>query len=311
MNYRLDYGHLYAHSHATSNFSVPSISQDVSCTQTVVQYQLEEESISRDRSQQSKKTGIGAEKVSLPQPSQRPTGISGAPRGLYPCEICGKRYAQLQGVRRHYRAMHDPSSCSYCDFKWSRPYQYRAHIKKRHRDVISDVALDEAMWARHRVAKKARCMRQQPVLALTPEHGRRDGTETGWGPLTPPPLDMATHVHLPDFSHVGHGPHPESAKPTIRMERKHEDASELVLLTSFPSTEERAQPAMDLDMSTRGAQMWLVQAIIRTTIVNSDTSTTFPGFEMRGNLPTRADVLLQTAHLPLYPYLRPSPHPQH
>ena len=287
---------------ATPNFSIPSMPQDVSCTPTAVQYQAE--STSRDKPQQLNKTGIGAENASS-QPSQRPTDEGEAPKGPYPCEVCGKRYAQLQGVRRHYRAMHDPSSCSYCDFKWSRPYQYRAHIKKKHRDVIPDVALNEAMWARRRAAKNARCIRQQPVLTLTPDPGRRMGTETWWGPLTSPPSEVvrATPAHQPAISHVDYGPQPESVE---LGERKREDASESELRTALSSTEERAQRAMDLDMSARGVQIWLVQPLSASYSI---VRPLFPGFETRCSLLTRAVVLAQTAHLPWYPYL--SLHPQH
>ncbi|KAH9992865.1 hypothetical protein BJV77DRAFT_1067588 [Russula vinacea] len=218
---------------ATPNFSIPSMPQDVSCTPTAVQYQAE--STSRDKPQQLNKTGIGAENASS-QPSQRPTDEGEAPKGPYP-------------------AMHDPSSCSYCDFKWSRPYQYRAHIKKKHRDVIPDVALNEAMWARRRAAKNARCIQQQPVLTLTPDPGRRMGTETWWGPLTSPPSEVvrATPAHQPAISHVDYGPQPESVE---LGEHKREDASESELRTALSSTEERAQRAMDLDMSARGVQIW-------------------------------------------------------
>ena len=158
--------------HATSNFFVPTTPQGIFCTRTVSQYQ--EERISRDMFQQFQKTSIGLAEAS-PQASQRSTGTGGAPKGPYPCDLCGKRYAQPQGVRRHYRAKHDPSSCLYCDFKWSRPYQYRAHIKRKHHDVISDFAPDVATWTRHKVANTALCMQQRPSSELvevevTPVH---------------------------------------------------------------------------------------------------------------------------------------------
>ena len=291
-----DSNHIGLHESVSMNFR-----QDVSCTPTAVQGQAE--STSRDRPQQLKQTGIGAENASS-QPSQRPTDEGETPKGQYPCEICGRRYAQLQGVRRHYRAMHDPSSCSYCDFKWSRPYQYRAHIKKRHRDVIPDVALNEAMWARRRAARNARCIRQQPVLALTPDPDRRVGAETWRGPLTTPPSEVirATPAHSPAISHVDYSPQSESVE---LVERKLEDASESELRAAFSSTEELAQRVMDLDMSARG---WYVLPLSTSRSIVRPLS---PGFEMRRSLPTRAVglfVLLQTAPLPWYPYL--SPHPQ-
>ncbi len=67
-------------------------------------------------------------------------GMREMPERPYLCE-CGKRYAQPQGVNRHYRAKHDPSSCVICGAKWSRPYQYRDHIEKQHPGVDPDLVL--------------------------------------------------------------------------------------------------------------------------------------------------------------------------
>jgi hypothetical protein len=41
-----------------------------------------------------------------------------------------------------------------------------------------------------------------------------------------------------------------------------------------------------------------VHAFVCTTFVNSDSSTTLSGFEMRGSLLAKVDGPLQTAHLP-------------
>src|SRR5712671_6680273 len=71
-----------------------------------------------------------------PQPSRRPAGARGARKGPYFC-TCGKKYAQLQGLHRHHKEKHEPSSCSYCDiFKWGRLYQYKEHLQKEHSDVV-------------------------------------------------------------------------------------------------------------------------------------------------------------------------------
>lgn len=235
MNDLLDYNHRYTGIHATFNSSAPIIPQSISRPPTVVQYQ--EKSVSTDRPHQFQKTGIGLEKASS-QSFRQSTGAGGAFKGPYTCDICSKRFAQPQGVRRHYRAIHNPSSCSYCDFKWSRPYQYRAHIKKKHRNVISDLAPDEAMWTRrHRVPTTTKCMREQPSSAVVEVVDR----------------DLQ----------------PESANLAIRMERNREDPPESQSHTGFSSIEECAEQAMDLNMSSRRTQTWSVHAFVYTAFVNS------------------------------------------
>ena len=66
----------------------------------------------------------------------------------YLCKACGKRYTQRQGLNRHDRAKHNPiidpdlnhiSSCGCCAAKWSRPYQYRNHLKKEHSVIDPDL----------------------------------------------------------------------------------------------------------------------------------------------------------------------------
>ena len=260
MNDLLDYDHRYTGIHATFNSSVPLIPQSISRSPTVVQYQ--EKSVSTDRPHQFQKTGIGLEKASS-QSFRQTTGAGGAFKGPYTCDICGKRFAQSQGVRRHYRAIHNPSSCSYCDFKWSRPYQYRAHIKKKHRNVISDLAPDEAMWTRrHRVPNTTKCMREQPSSEVVEVVDR----------------DLQ----------------PESANPAIRMERNREDPPESESHTGLSSIEECTERALDLNMSSRRTQTWSVHAFfVYTAFVNSNSLITLVGFEMRV---TRTNGRLYTAH---------------
>lgn len=133
-------------------------------------------------------------------------------------------------------------------------------MRKKHRGVISDAALDKATRIRHRDANTPR---QKPVLTFTPEHGRVGGIETMWSPLLPPSSDVVelTPVHPPTAPHVDYDPQPESAEPTITIEREREDVSELDIHAAFPSMEERAQRAMVLDMPARRLQIWLVLAL--------------------------------------------------
>ncbi|KAI0296865.1 hypothetical protein BC826DRAFT_188278 [Russula brevipes] len=69
--------------------------------------------------------------------SRHATGIRRTPK-RYSCNICGKRYAQPQGVRRHQRETHRANLCMYCcAFKWGRPYRYKAHLEKEHPHVAA------------------------------------------------------------------------------------------------------------------------------------------------------------------------------
>lgn len=121
----------------------------------------------------------------------------------YLCSACGKRYAQPQGVNRHYRARHDPSSCIYCGAKWSRPYQYRDHIEKQHPNVDPDMVLGKAAGSRR---KPTVIERVQPLVI---KHDRRIQTVSLRPPLThsAPAASKATHVPS-SFSFTG-----EDAQP--------------------------------------------------------------------------------------------------
>ena len=73
----------------------------------------------------------------------------------------------------------------------------------------------------------------------------------------------------PAISPVDDESQPGSAEPTIKKKRKRADARQLEVLnatynrTAFPSTEERAQLAKQLDMSARSVQIWLVHPVCR------------------------------------------------
>ena len=257
MNARLGHGQQYTRIH-TSNPSAPSIPQGISSEPTVLRYLGD--GASRDRFQKSHKSGNVPKKASSQSRSLAPAGIGGAlGKGPYPCDICGKRYAQRQGVRRHFKAIHEHlNSCSYCDFTWSRPYLYRAHLETKHRNVVSDMA-QEATSTSHRVVNTTISPQRQSVLTLTPEHGQRGGTETWRCPLTLPPSTVVeiAPACLPAIHHINHDSQPiESAEPTIRRKRQRGDAPESECRTKLLSTEVLAIPAKDLDMPVRKAQTW-------------------------------------------------------
>ncbi len=103
---------------------------------------------SRNRSHSSNKTRKRTEGSSQSS-SRQHNGVQALKRP-YACDICGESYKQPQGVMRHYRAKHEPNSCMYCDAKWSRPYQYRDHLKKHHHDVDPDLVLGKPPGSRRR-----------------------------------------------------------------------------------------------------------------------------------------------------------------
>ncbi|KAI9455516.1 hypothetical protein F5148DRAFT_1225801 [Russula earlei] len=83
------------------------------------------------------------------RPSRKAPGVLAASKSPHSCSVCGKTYAQRQGVRRHHRETHKARLCTYCySFEWGRPYRLRMHIKKRHPDVNADAAVNEAMRQR-------------------------------------------------------------------------------------------------------------------------------------------------------------------
>ena len=107
------------------------------------------ESGSRKTPKQSRRTR--RKRVKAPSRSSgQLTGTREALERPYLCNTCGERYAQRQGVNRHFRAKHNPSSCVYCGVKWSRPYQYRNHIEKQHPNIDPDLILGKASGSRRK-----------------------------------------------------------------------------------------------------------------------------------------------------------------
>jgi DNA-directed RNA polymerase subunit RPC12/RpoP len=102
----------------------------------------------------------------------------------YVCHTCGQRYAQPGGVMRHYREKHNPNSCTYCGARWSRPYLYRDHLEKHHRDVDPDVVLGKPADSRRR-AKVVGGERPQNVSPHVVEHDRQSRAAPRGPPLMP------------------------------------------------------------------------------------------------------------------------------
>jgi hypothetical protein len=130
----------------------------------------------------------------------------------FSCDTCGERFTQPQGVTRHNREKHNPSLlCMYCDDEWSRPYQYRDHLKKHHPEVDCD----------HVLGKPAGCRRKSTIIgrdfpATRPD--RRSQAKLRQRLMTPP-----LHFPSPAMSPVVYDPQPEYAEPAITTHQR-EDA---------------------------------------------------------------------------------------
>jgi hypothetical protein len=146
---------------------------------------------SRNRSHPSNKTRRQRTEESSQSSSRQHNGIQALKRP-YACDICGESYKQRQGVRRHYRAKHNPNSCMHCDAKWSRPYQYRDHLKKHHHDVDPDLELGKPPGSRRRttgIGREQAQKRSPPAI----QYNRGSQAAPRCPPLTSP-LPAATRV---------------------------------------------------------------------------------------------------------------------
>ena len=186
----------------------------ISRTPTVVQN--EEQSASRYQPQELEKRSAAA--------------------SSYSCNICSKVYAQPQGVRRHHREVHQVNICTYCDFKWGRPYQFRKHLKKKHPNVDPDDVrrVLGGLTGSHRKATTIpKYSPQQHVSPPSPEHDRRDRAESRLCARAPLPSAMAPVSPLFDASAYA------------------------CASAAISSTEEHAQWANDLEIASQNEQIWL------------------------------------------------------
>jgi hypothetical protein len=168
-----------------------------------------------------------------------PARLRGVPKGPNSCNICGKVYAQSQGVTRHLRETHRASICAYCgDFEWGRPYRFKEHLKKQHPEVDPDAALDEAARIYRRPTTIRRhSQRQQWFLAPTPEYDRRSRhaefkSNFKMRPLTPGPLAevKVTPVTPSITSSASYDTQPKTAVSTMKGRSEPKDSYQLRLL---------------------------------------------------------------------------------
>jgi len=208
-------GHQYTFADTRSNFAALSTLPGVPSMSTVVRCQAQR---TREPSQ-FEKAGNGST-VASSQSCRRPNGIRGGLKGTYSCSICGKRYSQPQGVRRHQREMHEARLCIYCrDFEWGRPYRFREHLQKWHPDVDPDAALEEATGTRHKETMTMRHLPRERVSSLTLEYDQRSGAGSRLYPLA---MSLPTMMQLPPITQPAVSPLDYDLQPEFaeRMSKK-------------------------------------------------------------------------------------------
>lgn len=248
------------------NFSASSNFPTTSRTPIAVQFQ--QQNASRDelrRSQISRKGHAATTSRSY----RRRTGIRGAPKRPYSCDICGKVYAQPQGVTRHHREAHQASVCIYCgNFKWGRPYQLRKHLMEQHPNVDPDTVLGGPSGSRRKVTQISKCSPQKLVSSL--EHDRCGRDEPRLCPQAPLSYDVAEVTLLsppPLMSSLDYDPQPKPVEP-MNTTRAHEDPRDLFLDATYTgaavsSTDEFAQQADDLETVSQSEGIWWARLFYR------------------------------------------------
>jgi hypothetical protein len=148
-----------------------------------------------------------------------------------------------------------------CEFEWTRPDEFRAHLNDCHHDVDPDKVLGKPAGARRRSKIMGR-----DIPPPTIESVRRTQAEPQQRSMTPALAVVAnvTRVPLSTMSSVANDLQPEPAIKT----RKHEYARSLESLpdTNVPSlvssTEKCAQSVSYLNISTQYDQNWLVHVFL-------------------------------------------------
>ena len=65
--------------------------------------------------------------------------------GRYSCKLCGDRFVQPQGARRHHREKHEPGQCPHCHtFRWGRLYLFKKHLKMEHPEIDPEATILDA-----------------------------------------------------------------------------------------------------------------------------------------------------------------------
>jgi hypothetical protein len=168
-----------------------------------------------------------------------------ASKRRYSCNICGKEYAQPQGVTRHQREMHKARLCIYCrEFRWGRLYLFREHLARQHPDVDPDAAVKVVKKDSRRTTSD---QPRDPASTPTKEHIR---VEFHLHPPTPPLPAMSNlpPVSPPAIPFVAYDPwfNFTVKEPTFTKRKRgnsHQIDNSLNSAwarTPFPFTEERS-----------------------------------------------------------------------
>ena len=194
------------------NFPVPPAPHISSCAPPPIQRR--EESERRVGSHLSKKMRKKCAATSSSS-RRRPHGRK-APERPFSCNPCDRKFAQRQGLNLHNRAKHNPSLCISCDFRWSRPYQYRDHLEAHHPELDTDTVMGKTAGSRRRAASFARCAPEEQVFPLSTEHGGQGHTEIRpYPPMPLPPVVVKPPTAAPrSMSSIPCIPQPASAQPT-------------------------------------------------------------------------------------------------
>lgn len=216
-----DQGHEFTRVHKTLDTSVPSALPGIPGTPTVVQKQ--QKSL-RNLPQQFQKMRKG--RTATPsRSSRRQADVHDPPRRQHLCKICGKEYAQRQGLTRHHLAKHEASLCIYCrEFKSGRPYLrlLREHLERQHPDVDPNAAVEVVK----RNGRRATYLARGPAVSPpTPEHDRRIRTEFLLHPPipSPPAVNNRSSVSLPAFPLAACEAQFEFTGPTIMKSKRGND----------------------------------------------------------------------------------------
>jgi hypothetical protein len=210
----------------------------------------------RNLSRKSQKMGKGHVATSS-RLSQRRADVY--PWRQYMCNVCGKEYAQRQGVVRHHREKHEASWCMYCrEFKRGRPYLrlLREHLERQHPDVDPNAAVEVVKMNGRRATVTTPYPLQEPVSFPSLGHDIRVRTTSRLHPPIPPSPAVtkypSTSLPAAAFPHVAYDPQFGFTEPMTRKCRRG-NAHQFEVHNSyvrsgsppFPFTEERSQVPRD------------------------------------------------------------------
>lgn len=146
-----------------------------------------------------------------------PTASSTLTKGSiskYLCGDCDGQFLHRQSLLRHRKSVHNKAHrfCWYCNFKWTRPYEYKNHLKKRHPSADIVKVLGKRPGSRRTSLIMARDLAPHiSPPAVEPNH--QSQAERPQRSVTPPL--PAAHVPAPALSGAAHDSRPEYADSTV------------------------------------------------------------------------------------------------